>query len=55
MKSEHRKMKVFMLMGAVIVRAQEIGLCDGQNGAWDVPLAVRLYNSLNHFLNTQAQ
>ena len=47
MKGEHRKMRV--LMGAVIARAQEIGLWDGQNGAWDVPRAVRLYDGVNHF------
>ena len=47
MKSEYRKMKI--LVGAVIARAQELGVWDGRNGAWDVPRAVRLYDSVHQF------
>jgi hypothetical protein len=42
MKSEHRKMTI--LMGAVITGAQQMGLWDGRNDAWDVPQAMQLYN-----------
>ncbi len=43
MKSEHRKMKI--LMGTVITGAQHMEVWDGgQNGAWDVPWAMQLYN-----------
>jgi hypothetical protein len=38
MKNEHWKMKV--LVCAVITGAQQMGVWDGQNGAWDVPRAV---------------
>ncbi len=44
MKSEHWKMKI--LMGAVITGAQQMGVWDGQNGTWDVPQAMQLYNSV---------
>jgi hypothetical protein len=44
MKSEHQKMKI--LMGAVITGAQQMGVWDGQNGSWDVPQAMQLYNSV---------
>jgi hypothetical protein len=44
MMSEHRKMKI--LMGAVITGAQQMGVWDGQNGAWDVPWAIKLYNCM---------
>jgi hypothetical protein len=44
MKSEHRKMKI--LMGAVITGAQQMGVWDGQNSAWDVPQAMQLCNSV---------
>jgi hypothetical protein len=47
MKSEYWKMKI--LVGAVIARAQELGVWDGRNGAWDVPRAVQLYDSMHHF------
>ena len=38
MKNEHQKMKG--LIDAVISGAKEIGVWDGQNGAWDVPRAI---------------
>jgi hypothetical protein len=44
MKNEHWKMKV--LMGVVITGAQQMGVWDGQNGTWDVPRAMQLYNSV---------
>ncbi len=46
MKSKHRKTKV--LIGAVIARAQEMGLWDEHNGSWDIPKAMRLYDSVCH-------
>ncbi len=53
MKSEHRKMKI--LMGAVITGAQQMGVWNGQNGTWDVPWAMQLYNSVQPFFsNTPA-
>ncbi len=44
MESEHWKMKI--LMGAVITGAQQMGVWDERNGAWDVPWAMQLYNSV---------
>ncbi len=41
-KSEHWKMKI--LMGAVITGAQQMGVWDGQNNAWNIPRAMQLYN-----------
>ena len=46
MKNEHQKMKG--LIDAVISGAKEIGVWDGQNGAWDVPRAIWLYESVRH-------
>jgi hypothetical protein len=46
MKCEHQKMKV--LMGAVIAGAKQLGVWDGQHGAWDIPRAIRLYESVEH-------
>jgi hypothetical protein len=46
MKCEYRKLKV--MMGAVIAGAKELGVWDGQHGAWDVPRAMRLYESVQH-------
>jgi hypothetical protein len=36
------------LIGAVIARAQEMGLWDEHNGSWDIPKAMRLYDSVRH-------
>jgi hypothetical protein len=49
MKNEHQNMKV--LMGTVITGAQQMGVWDGQNGAWDVPQAMQLYNSVQPLFN----
>jgi hypothetical protein len=53
MKCEHQKMKV--LMGAVIAGAKQLGLWDGQNGAWDVPRAIRLYESVQNLFEYPSQ
>ena len=42
MKNEHWKMNV--LTSAVITGAQQMGVWDGRNIAWDVPRAMQLYN-----------
>jgi hypothetical protein len=47
MKNEFRKMKI--LLGAVIARARELGVWDGQNGSWDVARAVSLHDSVQQF------
>ncbi len=44
MKNEHWKMNV--LTSAVITGAQQMGVWDGRNGAWDVPWAMQLYDSV---------
>ena len=37
-----------VLIGAVIARAQEMGLWDEHNGSGDIPKAMRLYDSVRH-------
>ena len=46
MKCEFWKMKV--LMAVVIAGVKELGVWDGQHGAWDVPRVMRLYKSVQH-------
>ncbi len=53
MKCEHQKMKV--LMGAVIAGAKQVGLWDGRNGAWDIPRAIQLYESVRHLFEYPSQ
>ncbi len=53
MKCEHQKMKV--LMGAVIAGAKQLQLWDGQNGAWDIPRAIQLYESVWHLFEYPSQ
>jgi hypothetical protein len=53
MKCKHQKMKV--LMGAVIAGAKQLGLWDGQNGTWDIPRAIQLYESMRHLFEYPSQ
>ena len=46
MRSELQKLKG--MMGAVIARAKQMTVWDGQNGAWDVPRVMQLYESMVH-------
>mgnify|MGYP006186664837 CR=1 FL=1 len=46
MRSELQKMKG--MMGAVIAGAKQMNVWEGQNGAWDVPRAMQLYESMVH-------
>jgi hypothetical protein len=53
MKCEHQKIKV--LMGAVIAGAKQLRLWDGKNGAWDIPRAIQLYESVWHLFEYPIQ
>jgi hypothetical protein len=54
-KCEHQKMKVLMVMGAVIAGSKQLGLWDGQNGTWDIPRAIDYMKVCGIYLNTQAK
>ena len=36
------------MMGTVIAGAKQMNVWEGQNGAWDVPRAMQMYESVVH-------
>ena len=44
-----------VMMGAVIAGAKQLRLWDGKNGAWDIPRAIQLYESVWHLFEYPIQ